>query len=136
MKSEELLAALEEIRNEQARMRRSIETIQGDLSEFEKDHLIVDKLKTEVAGLRTDTDNLIEQNNKHQRTIENRVEQAVERGLEPVVEVVQDLGDGIKKGKIPIDNNTAQGIKNQSFLSRLFRKWRKYDTFGREKKGV
>lgn len=134
--SNEVKAILEGILEEQKKQRKAIEDIQGDLMEFEKDHLLTIKLKSEVAGLRDDTDKLIAVIHKNQGKLDDKIEKAVEQGVRPATEMAQEVAEGLKSGAIPITKETAKGIKTSNFVSRFIKKWENFDLFGREKKGT
>jgi hypothetical protein len=127
---------LEGILEEQKKLRSSVEDIQSDLMEYEKDHLLVIKLKSEVSGLRDDVDKLIVVIHKNQEKMDVNIQSAVNKGVQPATEMAQEVAEGLKSGAIPISKDTANGIKNSNFITKFIKKWEKFDWLGREKKGT
>src|SRR5258705_13059154 len=93
--------------------------------EYEKDHTLVIKLKSEVAGLRDDIGELIKVIYKNQGKMDMNIQKSVKKGLEPVGNLLENISDGIETNKMPMTQSAAKQIKRDNFLLKLVKNWNK-----------
>ncbi len=125
MLKKELNTILEGMREEQKRQQSTLHDIQSDLMEYEKDHTLVIKLKSEVAGLRDDIGELIKVIYKNQGKMDMNIQKSVKKGLEPVGNLLENISDGIETNKMPMTQSAAKQIKRDNFLLKLVKNWNK-----------
>lgn len=124
-KKDEIIVILEGVIDEQKKHKEILDTISSEFLELDKDHLEVVKLKTEVTGLRNDFDALNKRLDKFFKKTADTVEDAVERGIQPALDMTQAVAEGLQSGEIPVSEKAAKTIKSSNWVNKFIKKWSK-----------
>lgn len=135
MIQQELKVELTGIKGEQKKLRQSLDTIQGDLMEYDKDHLVLTELVSKVAGLTDAVNDMSRRLDRFHKKTADAVEDAVEKGIQPATDAAEEIAQGLKEGVIPITAEAAKNIQTSNFVSKFIKKWNHLDILGRDKKG-
>lgn len=128
--SKQILEILKSIEKEATKTRKSIDSIEADLGTDRSD---IEDLKKRIASMEDTISRLSRDLTRFQQKMGEKITEAVQEGIEPVGDLVENINEGANNGSIPITKDTAKSMKTSKWANKLKKKWKDNKLFGGKK---